>query len=81
MLELETDEQIQFIPPCERSSHTILAADNNQLIPDMTILIDYLREHQLSPASDAVTLGFVNTNFDTTFTRYFHLWIPLEEDS
>ena len=40
-------------------------------------VITYLAENSLEPASDAITLGIVNTGFGTTFTRYFHLWIPL----
>ena len=78
MFQVEEDKNVICVPPCKRAIHTILAADNTQLIPDMKVLIDYLRDNDLKPVSDAITLGFVNTNFDTTFTRYFHLWIPLE---
>ena len=67
------------IVACDKAIHTILAADNTQLIPDMKVLIDYLRDNSLQPITDAVTLGIVSTNYDTTFTRYFHLWIPLYE--
>lgn len=69
--------QVSFVPPCDRAVHTVFSADNKQLIPDMGPVITYLAENSLEPASDAITLGIVNTGFGTTFTRYFHLWIPL----
>lgn len=69
--------QVFFVPPCDRAVHTVFFADNKQLIPDMSHVITYLAENNLEPAGDALTLGIVNTGFGTTFTRYFHLWIPL----
>lgn len=71
-------ERIIYVPPCDRAVHTIFAADNTQLIPDMSGLNRFIQDNHLTPTQDAVTLGFVNLNFNTTFTRYFHLWIPLE---
>ena len=79
MMHVEENDHVQYVPPCDKAIHTILAADNTQLIPDMKVLIDYLRDNSLQPITDAVTLGIVSTNYDTTFTRYFHLWIPLYE--
>ena len=79
MLHVEENDHVQYVPPSDKAIHTILAADNTQLIPNMKVLIDYLRDNSLQPITDAVTLGIVSTNYDTTFTRYFHLWIPLYE--
>lgn len=81
LLSLEENEYVSFCPPCERAIHVILSADNTQLTADMQRIADFIRENDLKPDKDAVTLGIVNNNFNTTFTRYFHLWIPLEEPS
>lgn len=69
---------VLYVPPCDRAVHVILSADNSQLVPDMAPVVSYLAENRLEPADDAVTLGVVNTDFETTFTRFFHLWIPLK---
>lgn len=74
---VQAGSQVLFVHPCDRAVHTIFSADNKQLIPDMGRVIAYLAENNLEPAGDAITLGIVNTGFGTTFTRYFHLWIPL----
>lgn len=78
-LGVRENEYVKYYPPCERALHTILAPDNLQLIADMQFIFDYLEANHLEPNGDAVTLGILNTNFDTLFTRYLHLWLPLKD--
>ena len=79
-LGVEENQYVRYWPPC-KAVHTIMAADNNQLVPDMEYIVQYVKERNLTVIGDAVTLGIVNLNFDTTFTRYFHLWLPIKEDT
>ncbi|MBP3700587.1 MAG: MerR family transcriptional regulator [Lachnospiraceae bacterium] len=72
------NEYVCFCPPT-KAVHTIMVADNNKLIPDMAYVSAYVKENGLIITGDAITIGIANTNFDTTFTRYFHLWLPIEE--
>lgn len=78
LLSVKENDYVSFYPPCEQAVHIILSPDNTQLIADMQCISAFIRDHQLPVTKDAVTLGIVNNHFSTIFTRYFHLWIPLE---
>lgn len=78
-LGITESDRISFVPPAEKALHTILSADNTQLIPDMKKIFQFITDNNIRVNSDAVTLGIFNTNFNTTFTRYFHFWLPLDE--
>ena len=78
-LGIEENEHIQYYPPV-RAVHTILSSNNEVLNPDYTKALRYIEENKLRVCGDPISFGIVNLNFNKEFKRYYHIWIPVEDD-
>ena len=77
-LGIEENEHIKYYPPV-RAVHTILSANNEMLNPDYTKALRYIEENHLRVCGDPISFGIANLNFNKTFERYYHIWIPVED--
>ena len=78
-LGIEENEHVKYYPPV-RAVHTILSANNEMLNPDYTKVLHYIEENHLRVCGDPLSFGIANLHFNKTFERYYHIWIPIEED-
>ena len=79
MLGIEENEHVKYYPPV-RAVHTILSANNEMLNPDYTKALRYIEENHLRVCGDPLSFGIANLHFNKTFERYYHIWIPVEDN-
>ena len=72
-------EDVKYYPPV-RAVHTILSGDNEMLNPDYSRAFQFIRDNKLRVCGDPIGFGIVNLHFGEMFDRYYHIWIPVEDD-
>lgn len=77
-LELREEGDVEYSPPVP-AVHTILQANNQELIPDFSPCLSFLKSQGLRISGDVISFGIANLHFQTDFDRLFHLWIPVEK--
>ena len=79
VLGIEENEHVKYYPPV-RAVHTILSANNEMLNPDYTKALRYIKENHLRVCGDPLSFGIANLHFNKMFERYYHIWIPVEDE-
>lgn len=79
-LGVEEDENVRYYPPI-RAVHTILSGNNEMLNPDYTQALRFIEENGLKINGDPIGFGIANLHFGGMFERYYHIWIPIEEQA
>ena len=79
VLGIEENEHVKYYPPV-RAVHTILSANNEMLNPDYTKALCFIEENGLRICGDPIGFGIANLHFNKTFERYYHIWIPVEDN-
>lgn len=79
ILGIEENEHVKYYPPV-LSVHTILSANNEMLNPDYKKALCFIKENGLRVCGDPISFGIANLYFNKAFERYYHIWIPVEED-
>lgn len=72
------DEDVTYTKPCP-AVHTILRANNQELVPDLSGCLAFVEQQGLNIAGDPIGFGIANLHFQSDFDRFFHLWIPVEQ--